>query len=162
MDGHSASDTDPATPGPTGAGAPTAAATSGLTRRLHAPLKHSRQSPGLARRITASALASWGVDEDTIATALLVVSELVTNAVEHAQPSIVLHLSCERARQRLRVQVADGGPASSEGSWTSSCAPDEHGRGLSIISCVANAHGAYTRTSGTIHWATLTYGACGS
>ncbi|MCX5233236.1 ATP-binding protein [Streptomyces sp. NBC_00233] len=86
---------------------------------------------------------------------LLVVSELVTNAVEHAAPPLALHLHRERAGSRVWVGVTDGGPAVQEGAWTASCADDEHGRGLTIVDTLAESHGTRTHSSGTTHWARI-------
>ncbi|WP_328930029.1 ATP-binding protein [Streptomyces sp. NBC_00190] len=49
-------------------------------------LPHHPASAGTARRITTTVLDGWDVDGETIDQALLVVSELVTNAIEHALP----------------------------------------------------------------------------
>ncbi|WP_406187274.1 ATP-binding protein [Streptomyces sp. NBC_01006] len=49
-------------------------------------LPHRPESVGTARRITQAVLDAWDTDNDATDQALLVVSELVTNAVEHALP----------------------------------------------------------------------------
>ncbi|MFE5549486.1 ATP-binding protein [Streptomyces sp. NPDC056534] len=86
---------------------------------------------------------------------LLVVSELVTNAVEHAEPPFALHLHRERAGSRVWVGVTDGGPAEAEGAWTASCTDDEHGRGIAIVDILADAHGIRTHAGGSTHWARI-------
>ncbi|GAA2595037.1 ATP-binding protein [Streptomyces tubercidicus] len=83
------------------------------------------------------------------------VSELVTNAVEHARPPLALHLCRENSGLRVWVGITDGGPSARGGAWTSSCAHDEHGRGLAIIEALAAAHGADRHGGGTMHWARL-------
>ncbi|MFI1400655.1 ATP-binding protein [Streptomyces sp. NPDC020681] len=118
-------------------------------------LEHQPQAAGAARDITAAVLASWHVDQETTETAMLVVSELVTNAIEHAQPPLALHLIHEHRHRQLRLEVTDGGSALREGDWTASCEPDEHGRGLSIVNAVATAHGACVYPGGATHWACL-------
>ena len=60
-----------------------------------------------ARRITLSALAEWGLSplRDTVS---LLVTELVSNGVRHAQTTLELALSFDVGC--LRIAVADGDP----------------------------------------------------
>ncbi|WP_405594548.1 ATP-binding protein [Streptomyces sp. NBC_01092] len=118
-------------------------------------LPHRPQAAGAAREVIAAVLADWHVDEEASEAALLVVSELVTNAVEHARPPLALHLIREPDHLQFRVEVADGGPAVGEGAWTASCEADEHGRGMAIIDAVTTAHGTRPHPQGTTHWAAL-------
>ncbi|MFI1154919.1 ATP-binding protein [Streptomyces sp. NPDC020817] len=103
---------------------------------------------GIARRHARQLLTDWGMEDEEIFDALLVVSELVTNSVEHALPPIALHLKVTSAADgstQLHANVTDGGPAPSDGAWTSSCAADEHGRGHDIVAALAE----FTTFSGT-------------
>ncbi|MER5556961.1 ATP-binding protein [Streptomyces sp. NPDC002793] len=118
-------------------------------------LPHCPQAVGTAREITAAVLNDWHVAQDSAEAAVLVVSELVTNAVEHALPPIALHLHRERAGERVWVGVTDSGPAAGEGAWTASCADDEHGRGLDVIDALTTTHGTRSHSGGTTHWARL-------
>ncbi len=118
-------------------------------------LAHHPESAGTARRITRAALGAWGMDEDTTDQALLVVSELVTNAVEHALPPIALHLDRPAPGHALHIAVDDGGPAGQEGSWTASCSADEHGRGSTIVAMLASSHGCRPGGHGVTYWADL-------
>lgn len=118
-------------------------------------LEHQPEAAGSARRIAREVLDHWDVPEDTEEAALLVVSELVTNAIEHAKAPVVLHLHRERTDRRVWVGVSDGGPASEEGSWTSSCSDDEHGRGLTLVKALAQSHGSRRHDSGTTYWARM-------
>ncbi|MFB7867822.1 hypothetical protein [Streptomyces sp. NPDC056069] len=52
--------------------------------------------------------------------------------------------------------ITDGGPASQPGVWTSTCAEDEHGRGLGIVKLLADGHGTRSHLGGATHWAYLT------
>jgi anti-sigma regulatory factor (Ser/Thr protein kinase) len=68
------------------------------------------QAPGLARQVTRKVLTSWRVShlEDT---AVLFVSELVTNAVQHVcTGGSVLVLRLEAAGTSLRIEVHDADP----------------------------------------------------
>ncbi|MGW3013104.1 ATP-binding protein [Streptomyces sp. NPDC001219] len=118
-------------------------------------LAHRPESVGHARRIVGSLLHRWQVTEDAAASVLLVVSELVTNAVEHAQPPLALHVLREQTGRRVWVGITDGGPSPHKGAWAASCAQDEHGRGLDIVDTLATAHGTRSHEDGATHWARL-------
>ncbi|MFD5890172.1 ATP-binding protein [Streptomyces sp. NPDC060334] len=104
-------------------------------------LPHCPESAGTARHVTGNVLREWGVDGEAIDQALLVVSELVTNALVHALPPIALHLQRFENDATLCVEVDDGGPADHAGNWSMSCTPEERGRGGGIIGLLATAHG---------------------
>ncbi|MEU6368618.1 ATP-binding protein [Streptomyces sp. NPDC046931] len=112
------------------------------------------EAAGRARRRARTFLERRRMDQYTIDQVLLLVSELVTNAVEHARPPIVLHVQI--GPRRIRVEVTDSGPARREAAWAASCGPDERGRGLRIIDEVATAHGEGHAHHRTLHWADLT------
>lgn len=119
-------------------------------------LQHQPEAAADARHITRQVLNDWHVGQGIVDTALLVVSELVTNAVEHAQEPVVLHLHRQHADGRVWVGVTDGGPASRSGPWTISRNPDERGRGLDLVEAVSAAQGTCTHThGGATHWARL-------
>ncbi|MEV6332413.1 ATP-binding protein [Streptomyces sp. NPDC051909] len=132
--------------------APRKPADDDLTRAL----EHRPEAACDARHAAQAILETWQVDAETADRVVLVVSELVTNAIEHAQAPLFLHLHREHAGSRVWVGVTDGGPAPHDGPWTSSCTEDEHGRGLGIISTLADAHGTRNHTHGATHWARLT------
>jgi two-component sensor histidine kinase len=58
-------------------------------------LTHRPEVAAVARHPSQAVLEAWQVSRETAHAALLVVSELVINAVEHAQPPLALHLYCE-------------------------------------------------------------------
>jgi anti-sigma regulatory factor (Ser/Thr protein kinase) len=119
-------------------------------------LSHSHQAPGAARRVAQGLMDQWKVAEPDADSVVLVVSELVANAVEHALPPLVLHLNRHLAEKQIWVGVSDSGTAPQEGPWTSSCTDDEHGRGLGIIEALAEAHGTHAYPDGTtMHWALI-------
>ncbi|WP_107047429.1 ATP-binding protein [Streptomyces sp. NRRL F-2664] len=119
-------------------------------------LPHHVSAAGTARTLALHTLRAWGAGECCVDSALVVVSELVTNAVEHALPPVTLHLAqLDREQRRLRVEVADGGPSDRPGDWVASCEPDEHGRGSLIITALAADYGATTDGEGSTRWADL-------
>ncbi|MGW8357699.1 ATP-binding protein [Streptomyces wedmorensis] len=119
-------------------------------------LEHRPEAAGDARHTTQAVLEAWQVNAETTEAVVLVVSELVTNAVEHALAPLSLHLHREHSGSRVWVGVTDSGPAQHDGAWTSSRTADEHGRGLGIVSMLAEAHGTRSHTGGATHWARLT------
>ncbi|MES4905407.1 MULTISPECIES: SpoIIE family protein phosphatase [unclassified Streptomyces] len=100
-----------------------------------------------ARKNATDQLMAWGLDE-AVFTAELVVSELVTNAIRHAQGPIQLRLIHDRS---LICEVSDG----------SDTAPhlrrarvfDEGGRGLLLVARLARRWGARYGPTGKTIWA---------
>jgi two-component sensor histidine kinase len=117
-------------------------------------LEHSAEAVATARRMAEDFLGHLKVAE--VDTVVLVVSELVTNAIEHALPPLALHLRRDPIAQQVWVGVSDGGPASHHGPWTASCADDEHGRGLGIVEALTEGQGTLIRAGGAAtHWVTV-------
>ncbi|MGW4898135.1 ATP-binding protein [Kitasatospora sp. NPDC004240] len=112
-------------------------------------------SVGVARCPTRAMLRVWGVGEEAIDQALLVVCGLVANAVEHALASIALHLERPVGGEALRIEVDGGGPAAGDGAPGVGRAPDECGRGRAIIARLAAAHGSRPGGWGATCWADL-------
>lgn len=111
---------------------------------------------GLRRRIRA-VLADWHLAADIAEDVLLVASELLTNAIVHALPPATLTLSRIQADtcRTVRIEVADTGPATPTGLRTSALDPDEHGRGLAIVTTLAARCGIRVHSAGTSRWAEL-------
>ncbi|OLZ65400.1 ATP-binding protein [Streptomyces sp. IMTB 2501] len=110
----------------------------------------------VVRRSVAAALADWNVSSQIADDTLLVVSELVTNAIVHARPPAVLRLSWEPGDGvcTLRVEVTDAGPAAM-GRTLACIDPDEHGRGETIVHALATRHGIRVHPGGVTRWADL-------
>jgi anti-sigma regulatory factor (Ser/Thr protein kinase) len=105
------------------------------------------ESVGAARRFTRAALSRHGIDGEIIHTAVLLVSELATNAVIHATSTIQLRIG---VGDEIRVEVRDTGadiPAVTAGG-----AEDESGRGLSIVATLADTWDWSRRDSGKVVW----------
>ncbi|MFE9139645.1 ATP-binding protein [Streptomyces sp. NPDC007355] len=118
-------------------------------------MEHRLEAVAAARHTTQQVLAGWQVAGERADAVVLVVSELVSSAVEHVRPPLALHLYREHAGGRVWVGVSGGGgPSAAEGPWTSSCAPDEHGCGLAIIHPLAGLYGTRRLPHGsTTRWA---------
>ncbi|MGC9537489.1 ATP-binding protein [Streptomyces sp. UG1] len=111
------------------------------------PVPHIPQAVGLVRRRVTSLLTEWAVPDEAADEVVLVVSELVTNAVVHARPPAALRLSYGH---RLRVEVRDQGAAAED---VQDLSEDEHGRGCAIVSLLAANCGAYKEAGECVRWA---------
>ncbi|MFF4116890.1 ATP-binding protein [Streptomyces sp. NPDC001714] len=109
------------------------------------------------RRRAGAVLAAWKVSPDVVEDALLVVSELLTNAIVHALPPAVLRLSWMRdaGLGTLRIEVTDAGPARTAGQPPAGIDPDEHGRGEEIVHALATRYGIEKRPGAVTRWADL-------
>ncbi|WP_233580540.1 ATP-binding SpoIIE family protein phosphatase [Streptomyces triticirhizae] len=102
-----------------------------------------------ARDLATSQLAGWGM-ADAAFTAELVVSELVTNAIRHADGPIQLRLIRERG---LICEVSDS--TSTSPHLRRARAFDESGRGLFIVARLTERWGTRHRPGGKTIWAEL-------
>ncbi|CAL9387434.1 hypothetical protein SUDANB176_01187 [Streptomyces sp. enrichment culture] len=100
-----------------------------------------------ARRSTTRQLSRWGLDELAFTTELIV-SELVTNAIRHAVGPVRLRLIHERS---LVCEVFDGGTTTPRVRHPR--ATDEGGRGLLLVSQLAQRWGTRFVAEGKIIWA---------
>ncbi|MER0244354.1 ATP-binding protein [Streptomyces sp. HSW2009] len=120
--------------------------------------------PAIARRQVRAALETWGSDERTIEHAALLVSELVTNAVEHGRQRGRLHMVWCHVRRtsdgiRLGVWGPPGDtvprarrPLEDAGDLT---ALAESGRGLLIVDALAKRWGTRRGRVSREVWALL-------
>lgn len=108
-----------------------------------------------ARAYVRTTLRAWGL-EHLAENACAVVSELAANAVEHARSDFTLRLEGARDHpDRVRVEIADAGAGTPEPQAFSDTA--EGGRGLLIVSALAEAWGIETRDGDAkAVWAELT------
>ncbi|MCM2416584.1 ATP-binding protein [Streptomyces sp. RKAG293] len=102
-------------------------------------------APSAARRAVRALLTGHAWEQERIDEAVLVVSELVTNAVVHALPpyNLLLRLN-PGADGGLSVHVTDGGTDPHPAHWAADRAPDEHGHGTTIITALSNRTGITT------------------
>lgn len=111
------------------------------------------QAPGQARQATRDVLTLWHAAH-LAETAVLFVSELVTNAVRHAcTGGSTLVLRLEAAGTSLRIEVHDTDP-----QWPQLGSPtglDESGFGFVIVDALANKWGVSETDTGKAVWAEL-------
>jgi PAS domain S-box-containing protein len=103
-----------------------------------------------ARRFVGDQLREWQVPEEVVDELVLITSELVTNAFLHGRPPVDLRLRRsgtevvlevqDRAALRPRRRLADD--------------DDEHGRGMLIVSTLADAWGTRSIGTGKSVWCT--------
>ncbi|WP_165865650.1 SpoIIE family protein phosphatase [Vallicoccus soli] len=106
-----------------------------------------------ARRATAGTLGQWGIDGDLLDSALLVVSELVTNAVLHTGEPCRLVLAREQDGRVLRIEVHDDSTRHPSPREASDDALG--GRGLAIVEALAQDWGVSPQGEGKAVWADL-------
>ncbi|EGX55696.1 regulatory protein [Streptomyces zinciresistens K42] len=111
-----------------------------------------------ARRFTARTLRGWKVQEAADAV-LLVVSELVTNALVHTRGSVRLDLMLRG--DRVRVCVSDSSPRAPAKpvivDWEST-----GGRGLLLVEAVSDASGSVPVAGGKQVWSEITVPSAGA
>ena len=124
----------------------------GNERSLRLALPRDVPAVRLARRVTRDTLTAWqlGHLEDT---AVLLVSELVTNALRHASDTGAIGLELTSAGTWLRVEVQDGDP-----HWrlpVSAAECDESGFGFVLVDSLAGRWGVRRVSAGKAVWAEL-------
>jgi len=116
------------------------------------PVPHTPQEVGAVRHRALGVLTAWGTPGTAAQEAVLVISEMVTNAVLHALPPAEFRLlrCAEGDHDIIRVEVTDAGAAP---VWPGAeAAPGECGRGGVVVDALAIRHGARSGPSGTITW----------
>lgn len=102
-------------------------------------------SPRAARSFVRRALDSSGVSADL---AVLLISELATNAVLHARTDFVVSLSIEERSVRVEVQDANERPP----VIGHTPAESTSGRGLHLVQSLSSSWGVEGRPEGKIVW----------
>ncbi|MEU3420619.1 ATP-binding protein [Streptomyces murinus] len=108
----------------------------------------SPRSAGRARALLRTQLTEWKVDTEVADVAELLLSELMSNAIQHARTPLGRQIGVRVARYdgRLRVEVADANLV--EPRPRTATADDEHGRGLAIVTALADRWGCCPRLHG--------------
>jgi anti-sigma regulatory factor (Ser/Thr protein kinase) len=117
---------------------------------LELQLPPDPRSAARARRAVAEACGQWGVP-DLIDTGTLAVSELVTNAIVHADSPIMV--LAEYDDGNLTMAVADG--ESRLPTLLPQDAAREGGRGVAIVDQLGATWGVQTTVLGKIVWVNL-------
>ncbi|MET8998819.1 ATP-binding protein [Amycolatopsis sp. Hca4] len=112
-------------------------------------LSDAPDSLAVARRVTRLALLAWIGDGPAVDDALLVVTELATNALRHGDGHPVLRLSVEGTD--IRVEVFDDNPEfpvrrhpGTDGGW-----------GLALVDRLSSVRGSAPHGRGKVVWCVL-------
>ncbi|GAC1326498.1 MAG: ATP-binding protein [Mycobacteriales bacterium] len=117
-------------------------------RRISTLLPALPESALAARRFAMQTLRAWDVPTEVSDPAVLLVSELVTNAVRHARGQVELVL--ERSTGVLRGAVRDGTRARPQARRAEPS--DEGGRGLALVAALATRWGVLDDEPGKQVW----------
>ncbi len=109
--------------------------------------RHPR-SVGRARTLLREQVRTWQIPEAQAEVAVLLLSELVTNACRHARvsPGREVRARCVVRDEKLRVEVSDASEVMPQPRQAT--AEDESGRGLALIAALAAAWDAHPRACG--------------
>jgi anti-sigma regulatory factor (Ser/Thr protein kinase) len=108
------------------------------------------ESIGGARRFTRAALRRHDVAPETIDIAVLLVSELATNALLHAGSEIRLRV---HVADEVRVEVCDASSEGPERTWAGW--DRETGRGMELVSSLAQGWDWAPSRDGKVVWFAL-------
>ena len=112
-------------------------------------------SAAQARRRTMAWLTRHGVAPDPVATAVLIASELVANAVVHGGGDVI-NCVLQLSGGLLRIEVTDHGTGRDAPAVKHAAVEEASGRGLLLVSEVSEAWGvARAVPSGWTVWATV-------
>ncbi|HEX5202740.1 MAG TPA: ATP-binding protein [Actinoplanes sp.] len=127
-----------------------------LTERVTMTLPPEPESPSMARNLVGDACLSWGLPE-LLFPGRLVISELVTNAIEHARTPIGVVVSLRDGS--IHLCVSDGSaapPVLRKPARPQRSRPlDERGQGMRLVSATTSAWGWLPTRTGKVVWATL-------
>lgn len=123
-----------------------------LVEEMVTQLGPGPQEVGRTRRDLAGSLRRWGIEGDSADVALLLTSELLTNAVQHGTGPVVVRVGLDRDRT-LTVEVRDNKPAELHPQLSSLDAVN--GRGLYLVDALADSWGAENGDDGKRVWFSL-------
>lgn len=127
-------------------------------RRFRFELAAHPSSAAQARRLTRAGLAGWSVGDETCTSAVLVVSELITNAIVHTASAFIV-CELQDGPDSLRIAVRDEGCAPGEICPAPRLPEEEHGRGLLLVEAVSESWGMQEQGLGLLVWAELAHSA---
>lgn len=130
---------------------------------VYTTLPGSPLAPGSARALLRTALTEWAdlgfaIAERLAEDAVLVVSELITNAVVHAGTDVELTCRLEPETGACVIEVCDHHPSRAprdHDDGEEPCESAEYGRGLRLVAALSEAWGITHRAGTKTVWARL-------
>jgi anti-sigma regulatory factor (Ser/Thr protein kinase) len=116
-------------------------------------VKHDAASAAIVRAAVARDLADYALSDDSIGDVLLVVSELVGNAVLHTAAAVGDGLDVQWDVVDGHVLVAVHDPSSEVPQQRSATERDFGGRGLAIVAAIYTDWGVHNTHAGKRVWA---------
>lgn len=119
-------------------------------------LPHTPSSVAVARRMLMADLLAAGIFDAAVCDAVLVVSELLSNAIRHARPlpGAQLQVTWVLAPGSVEVAVSDGGGHTRPHAGYPSLS-SLGGRGLGIVEHLCDSWGTQDNEGGLTVWAVL-------
>ena len=111
-------------------------------------LPADRTAPSRARNFVAETMRTWELPRSTIADAVLLVSELVTNALLHARSAPSVEVT--RSQGRVRCVVSDDSPLAPRRRRYAADAAT--GRGIALVETLASRWGTEPDGTGKRVW----------
>jgi serine/threonine-protein kinase RsbW len=124
----------------------------GARRNLQLVLPVSEHSARLARRVARTVLAAWQLP-GTQETAIVLLSELVMNAIQHARATQTIHVELEAVKSCLRIEITSPDPYCPQPRTPGESA--ESGFGLLLLDALASRWGVRQTAAGKVVWAEL-------
>jgi anti-sigma regulatory factor (Ser/Thr protein kinase) len=123
-----------------------------VTRSVTVP--HEGSGVSLARHAFATELSNAKVTDEVRQDAMLVISELVSNAVKHAAPlpDGFVRVSCSIDEDRLRIEITDGGAVTRPNPAVATVFA-LGGRGLDIVRTISREWGVIQEDDTVTVWA---------
>jgi len=106
-----------------------------------------------SRKFLRRTLEGWGIDDETTDTAVLCLSELVTNALIHARTGCAVRAVLEQST--VRITVRDGGSPEAASTAPLDDPLQVHGRGLRLVDSLVTRWGSERDSVGTTVWFVL-------
>ncbi|MFE3451926.1 ATP-binding protein [Nonomuraea sp. NPDC059194] len=107
-------------------------------------------TPVTARRAVEETLFLWGMPAESVDDAMLIASEIATNAAMHVRPELrragFIHAHIGQSSDTLRFEIADPDPRTPR--LIQATSDDEQYRGLIIVDALAKDWGFYRASMG--------------
>jgi anti-sigma regulatory factor (Ser/Thr protein kinase) len=110
-------------------------------------LPRTRPAVSGARRWLADTLTAWNVSGEQLDDAVLALSEVLTNSIEHAAGDQPATITAALWHGHLRITVSDPDPETRPADDD-----DEHGRGLLIVRALTTRYGVTRTAAGKVVW----------